>query len=182
MLKLVSLSSPWNIHFMMVKAFLAGDPELTVSDELTEVTEGCYNFNIMSSNAVKLEGLRKVLRTNITFGNVILRMTFLVTNTAKQLEESGPVIPTVQDWEDAFTGNKYFDSIVTSGKGMFSFTYAVFAHDIVDYYADDLTDLCGFQHKLPADVVKEICRFVEDGPEISICTQTPRDLETKELF
>ena len=174
MLKLVSLSSPWNIHFMMVRAFLTGDPELIVSEDLTEVTEGCYNFNIMSSNSVKLEALSKVLRTNITFGNVILRMTFLTTNNAKQLQDCGPVIPTVQDWEDAFTGNKYFDSIISTGKGMFSFTYAVFAHDIIDYYADDLTDLCGNQHKLPAEVVKEICRFVEDGPEISICTQTPR--------
>jgi len=185
MLKL-SLSSPWDNHYKMVYQLLSRDPEIRVSSDLTEPTEGCYNFNILSNNTAKLKALRKVLRTNITFGNVILRMTFIDTNNAQNLgdDKEGEVIPTIDDWNTAFTGNELFCQIKTVGKGLYTLNYAIFAHEIVDYFSDDLTDINGYAHMLPAQIAKEICRFVDDL-NILVCTSmlTPNQaVKTTEIF
>ena len=174
MFRTVSLNSPWVDYYKRVYQLLSRDPEVKVSEELKEVTPGCYNFYIISSNATKLDALRKVLKTTVGFNQVILRMTFLNADEWKALgDDYGPVIPTDQDWKDAFTGNPLFVRMVNTGKGLFSMTYAVFAHEIIDYYSDDLSDLYGNSHLLPAQIAREVCRFPEGGEEIIPCTDTP---------
>lgn len=180
MFRKISLNAPWVDHYKKVYQLLSPDPELTVSKDLKEVTEGCYNFYIISANGEKLDALRKVLRTNITFNTVILRMTFIHTDIGELEANDGPVIPTEEDWEKAFTGNPLFCRIVKAGKGLFDMGYAVFAHEIIDYFSDDLSDINGYSHLLPATIVKEVCRFVEGGADLMPCTDMPINPEPEE--
>ncbi|MBR6289399.1 MAG: hypothetical protein IKR19_08690 [Acholeplasmatales bacterium] len=172
MSKTVSLVAPWVDHYKQVYELLRRDPELKVSKGLEEVTTDCYNFYIISKNAEKLNALRKVLRTNITFNNIILRMTFLNADLDEFAvkNDEGEVVPTEEDWNTAFNGNPLFMGVQSNG---FGWKFAVFAHEIIDYQSDNLGDIAKYSHKLPAEIVQNVCRFSDSGFDVMACTYTP---------
>ena len=166
----VGLSSPWENHFKMVKVLLSGDSELSVSNELNEPVEGTYNFYVISDNCEKLFALDKILRNNIKFGNVTLTITYLTKNGVASLRKDEAPI-TTDDWVTAFKGNVYFVGIEPL---LIDRSAVVFAHEILDYYSDDLTDPCGYDHKIVAHLVQEVAKYVDDATYY-ICTETPRE-------
>lgn len=158
----VGLQSPWVTTYGKIKALLVRDPDLNIS-KITE-SEGVYTFNISSTNANKICALEKIIKNEFTYGNVVLKINFLVENT----EEEGNTI-TANDLRNAFTGNGVVSKIetVTNPVGIDQ-TFVLFERDVIQFYNDDISDFYGNFNGLAEDIAREL--FNDAGPEINYCT------------
>jgi hypothetical protein len=169
MSKKVTLEAPWDSYYKKVWNMFTPDKELEVTD-LLEVEGGQYVFNIESTNTDKIIALSKILKSDISFGNISMHINFLVKN-----EEADGTAFSLDDIQTAFDGNPLFVE-VSGGEGGYPTinTYAVMAREIISYYDDDLLDYCGNAHMLPAEIMREI--GVETAG-ISYCTEHPAETD-----
>ena len=161
----VYLSAPWVTYFKMVYNVLGGDPEINMPVEITLEKDGVYSFYIESSNSTKIIALSKVLRNTIQMGNITINVDFRCTdNTVAIKPETDEV--TVQDYDDAFVGNKFFVKTESIKSPMGVFEYAIFSRDIITFFNDDISDYHCNAHYIVADIIKEIAN---DSP-VMPCT------------
>lgn len=149
----VSLQSPWVIYGKMLIGLLTPDPDITIT---TNYDEGRYTVSVFSDNSAKLAALNNILKNYIQMGNI----TFVIEYEGIDSDEDELTdITKPEDWVTAFTGNPNFVSVIKAVPGVpFSFTYAVFARNIISIFSDDLTDYCGNSHFIAADIVKNVAK------------------------
>ena len=168
----VGLSAPWVTYFKMVYNVLSGDPEISMPRSISDEGDGVYSFYIESPNATKIIALSKVLKNEVEMGNITIKVQYRCTDDA-YIELLNEQI-TVKDYEDAFTGNKYFVKIVQEPAPVGSFDYAVFSRDIITFFNDDMTDYHANAHYIVADIIKDItdpshvcpCTYFEDDVNV----------------
>ena len=156
----VSLQAPWVLHYKKIYNVLTRDPEIEVTELTNNDDESEYSFNIESANCNKIVALSKILKQDLVFGNVSLKINFLVKNDASDGNAS------IDDFLTAFEDNQLFYGTEESQ----FYKYLVFKRDIVSYMSDDLHDYCLNSHMIAADMVKDI---VNEPEGISICTEAP---------
>ena len=160
----VALSAPWVTYFKMVYNVLMGDPEISMPKTIEDEGEGVYSFYIESPNATKIIALSKVLKNELEMGNITVKIQYRCTDDA-YIELLNEEI-TVKDYEDAFTGNKYFVEVVQEPAPVGTFDYAVFSRDIITFFNDDMTDYHANAHYIVADIIKQIT----DPSHVCPCT------------
>ena len=165
----VKLSAPWVTYFKMVYNVLTGDPEISMPTVIEDEGDGVYSFYIESPNSTKIIALSKVLKNEIVMGNITVKVQYRCTNDAYIELLNEDIF--ASDYEDAFSGNKYFVKIESVKSPVGSFDYAVFTRDIISFFNDDMTDYHANAHYIVADIIKQItdpsnvmpCTFFEEA-------------------
>lgn len=162
----VNLQAPWIEYHKKVFNLFEADPEVNVYDVI-DTEEGVKSFDIGVTNLTKLEALDKILKKEVVFGNVTLKINFIHDEIENR---------TVRDnFREAFNGNPYFKKISSMdlpGQEA-AVNFAVFSRDVISYFIDDLTDYCGNKHVLPAEIAKEVTNW--EGSNVRICTLAPEE-------
>lgn len=162
----VNLQAPWTEYHKKVFNLFAGDAEVNVYD-VVDTEDGVKSFDIGVTNLTKLEALDKILKKEVVFGNVTLKINLI----HDEIENK-----TIKDYfREAFNGNAYFKKISTVGMPgkEDAIPFAVFSRDVISYFIDDLTDYCGNAHTLPAEIAKEITNW--ETSNVRICTLAPEE-------
>lgn len=163
----LKLSPPWDTYFKMVYNLLTVDPEIKMPKFITEGEGGKCSFWIESSNATKIIALSKVLKNEIQMGNISITITFRCTNDALSVTQREEGLATAKDFTDAFTGNPFFDRVVSEICPGGTCFYAVFNREIISFYNDDISDYHGNAHYIVADLVKEVI----NDTDVKVCTK-----------
>jgi hypothetical protein len=144
----VSLSSPWEKVRVKVEELFKSDPEIKVSKECV-CNNNRASFSVSSANSEKISALRRIMKNNMVFGNIILTIRFVDLN-----KKNSQITKT--DWEKAFGGNPIFEGIYTEDIPGGQTTYAMFSHEVLDYFADNLLDPKGYEHEVVAELVRDL--------------------------
>lgn len=154
----LNLSAPWYIHAKKLAAIFAMDENVTVGD-VTE-TDGGYVVNVSVSNHAKAAALDKILKKSVSFGNITLLVSVVDTTDDETL---------IETLKDAFAHNRLFRRIETEPDmtGTTERTFIIAEPDVIQFYADDLSDYRRNFNGLAADVAREL--FDVDG-DVNFCT------------
>lgn len=162
----VNLQAPWIDYYKKVYNLFEGDPEVNVYN-IIDTEDGAKSFDIGVTNLTKLEALDKILKKEIVFGNVTLKINII----HDEIENK-----TVKDYfREAFNGNAYFkkvSSVALPGQEN-AISFAIFSRDVISYFIDDITDYCGNAHTLPAEIAKEVTNW--ETSDVRICTLAPEE-------
>lgn len=154
----VGMSSPWIKFYHEVDALFKEDPEVRVLFD-----EGNYTIKLYVGNLDKAEALTQLLPAEKTYGNITMKITVLPAN---KLGESKLGL-----FQKAFEGNPAL-SYVRSVNGLFNCNYVVFAHKVVQFFNDDMSDVNGNCTTLYQEIAKDV---FGDVPGISFCTDIEKE-------
>lgn len=156
----VRLSSPWAIYFRQVQALFAEDPAVKVVFD-----ENANELKLYVEGASKAEAIEKLLPTEMTFGNVVMKITVIPANNVN--EDKLTLIST------AFEGNPALSDIVSKELFGKPIIYVLFRKEVVQYFNDDLSDAHGICSTLYQDLAKEV---FGESEGIFFCTEvSPMD-------
>lgn len=128
----VNLSSPWAIWVRKLRALFERDDEVSVQYDEEEM-----RVQVRVSNAIKADALAQIIPTERHFGNVALDVAVVPCN-----EDATPE----QVWRWAFDGNPALAGTEVDALPDGSpITFALFAPECAQYFADDLTNPLGLQ-------------------------------------
>lgn len=160
----LKLSSPWVTFVHELEALFKEDPEVRVmyDEELCEV-------KLYVENAIKADALTQLLPEKKYFGNVELNITVVPSNDAET-----PVDLICR----AFDGNPVLSHVRTVDSIIGSFNYVVFRNEVVQFFNDQLDDVCGNKSTLYQEIAKDVFG-TKDG--LFFCTDTPGGLTDSPL-
>ena len=164
----LGLSSPWVIFYREVQALFGEDPEChVIYDEEENV------IKLYCENDEKAAILAQVLPDKKTFGRVSIDLT-VVPADGHKLDTTLPNNVDATIFEKMFAGNPAF-SFAKTYKSIFPFaaTYVVMTNKVVQFFADDLTDIRGLRSTLYADICKDIFEDTFDAG-VNFCTDVPK--------
>lgn len=140
----VKLSSPWEIYYSQItKLFEKDNGVIPVLDD----TEEEKVIKLFVDQQGKADALAKLLEPVKTFGNVVVKVKVLPSNTT----EESPV----ELFRKAFEGNGAL-SYIASTSAPFEFNYVVFKKEVVQYYADNMSDPNGNHSTLYQNLANDI--------------------------
>ena len=154
----MNMSAPWVLYYRKIEALFGKDPEISVVfDDENNI------IRLYVDNQEKAEAIDKLLPDEKTFGNVTISTVVIPAN--KVAESKASIFQT------AFAGNPAF-AYTQVVDGVFSnpISYVVFKNEVVQYFADNMHDIHGYESTLYQDIAKEV--FGEEGG-ICFCTDLP---------
>lgn len=166
----VQLSPPWDTYFKMVYNLLSVDPEIKMPKTIREGEGGNYSFWIESGNSEKIIALSKILKNEIKMGNITITVSFRCTDSA--ITKVSKDVITVEDFDKAFKGNPLFYKALSEACPGGSTFFAIFKHDIITFYNDDISDYKCNAHFIIADLVEEVI----NDCAINICTEYEEEM------
>lgn len=157
----ISLSAPWSIYRNKVNALFELDKEIDVG-EVEHMSDGVYAFDVVVYSHEKYLALDRVLNRCVRFGNVTL-----VVNLTDA--ENEPEDDTIKLYETIFSGNRIVKDIkdVVDQAGVHH-GFIRFWPEVVQFFADDLTDYDGNWNGLAEDIAREVFDDVAHG--VFFCT------------
>lgn len=162
MAKKLKLSPPWVTFYHDLKEMFGNDPDIKI-----EIDDDDYSVKMYVEDQEKADALSKILPTEKTFGNVVVRIKVIPANVE---EES-----VAELFKKAFKGNPILaDAQDIKGVFDFSATYIVFAKRVVQYFNDNMGDINGLRSVLYEDIAREM--FATD-PGVFYCTDTEDPLK-----
>ena len=157
----LNLAPPWVEFFHKIDELFKEDPDVKVSydDDSKAIT-------LLVEGAAKAEALTALLPAERTFGSVSVSVKVVPANVPRS---------TIGLFRDAFNGNPAFSYAVTLDN-VFSnpISYVVFAHKIVQYFNDDLSDPHGLESTLYEFIADDI---FENRDGVCFSTDTEEFLE-----
>lgn len=155
-----NLSAPWDIFYKELSALFGEDPEIEIvyDEENNEI-------KMQVEDAAKADALTRLLPAEKEFGNVKLKITVIPAN--------GDNVAAL--FEKAFCGNPAF-VYAQKGTGVFDRNYVVFAHDVVQYYADNLADINRNRSTLYERIARRVFGDLQEYGGVSFCTATKDNL------
>ncbi|RLQ92285.1 hypothetical protein [Falsibacillus albus] len=161
----VQLSPPWVTYYNELLNTIGKDPDATVGPLIP--SDGNYIVPVMVMGDGKAEALATLLKPTVEFGGVTL--TVVVINEEQQIVSPLPCplgVFAVADLADtALSGNPYYDQTVVKrlSPGGPNAVYPVFAPEVIQFFNDDISNLCnnftGVASKVFAEVmIEELCR------------------------
>lgn len=152
----LKLSPPWAIFEKQVKCLFGQDKDIRI-----EYDEDAPSIKLFVNGQKKAEALMRLLPTEKTFGNVVLKISVIPANDYK--EDLTDMI------EDAFKGNPVFSKAVSvEGVSATPFVYTIFKNEVAQYFNDDISDANGIASTLYQEIAKEI---LLDTPGVYYCTE-----------
>ena len=142
-MKKVNLSAPWITFVHEIQALFEQDPDIEVVFDSEELEVKLY-----IDNYKKAEALSQLLPVEKEFGNVMLKIMVIPSNTPNE--------DTLDLISNAFEGNPVFEYTHTVNSAIGSFSYAVFTKGVAQFFNDQLDDIHGNKSILYQDVAKDV--------------------------
>ena len=137
----LTLSSPWMILYHKIEALFEQDSDVCVAwDEDSKTIKVIVDRSQME----KQIALMKLLPREKQFGNITVKIEIV--------SDTEPDLATLI--EMAFDGNLALSDIKTHE--LFNFLYVVFQPKVVQFYADELMTLDGFESTLYQEIAKDV--------------------------
>ena len=153
--KKVNLYSPWVILFRRYEALFKKDPNIKV-----ELDNDNKAIKLFVTGSEKAEALTQNLPAQVKYGNETVQIKVIPANLAETSK--------IEQFRKIFEGNEAVDFIGNGSDPVTcDFNYIAFKPEVVQYSADDLSDLNGQQSTLYQDLAKDI---FGDQPGIYFCT------------
>lgn len=153
--KKVNLYSPCVILFRKYEAMFKKDRNIKI-----ELDNDNRVITLFVTGDEKADALTQNLPTEVVFGNEKVKINVVPANL------SG--VTKIEQYRKIFEGNEAVDFIGNGSDPVTcDFNYIVFKPEVVQYSADDLSDLNGQQSTLYQNLAKEI---FGDQPGIYFCT------------
>lgn len=144
--KAVGLSAPWCVHAEKIKALFSQDSDVTVDYDDTHSEE----IILYVDGSAKAEAIQTILGNEVRFGKKnALKITVVPSN--RKTEPKATLLETALNGNNAFVG-----VIRGSGQTPFSFDYAGFRKEVVQFFVDDLSDPNGNYSGCWHDVARDI--------------------------
>jgi hypothetical protein len=142
----VTLSPPWDIFVSEVEALFKHDDGVkVVYDENERI------LKLYIDDDEKYDALYNVMRKEIMFGNVTLRVELIPSNQRDVVFYSKD-----EAFEKIFKGNTAVDYVKTVDFFTSQMTYVVFAPIIAQFFTDDISDIHGYRSMLYHDIAKDV--------------------------
>lgn len=140
----VTLSSPWVGYARKLYMLFGEDPEINIVYN----EETGPEVRLYVNNSEKADALTKKLPVEKEFGNVVLKITVIPSNT----EDSS-----IDIFRKIFTGNPILAEIVTEDNPMqIGMSHVLFKSEVVQYFDDCLNDPMGLETTLYEDLAREV--------------------------
>ena len=139
------LSPPWVTWANEVKALFAQDKEVKVIADWEEKTLRLY-----VANAEKADALTGLLPEKKEFGNVTLSVSVIPGNRAGDRFRD--------PFRTAFAGNDLYVETVNAVSPLGTFTYVVWKAEVLQFFDDNLGDICGNQSMLVETAARDVLR------------------------
>ena len=166
----LKLAPPWITHMNMIQALFDGDPQIACNINWSSADPSIV---LATNNADKATALARILPEQVTFGNIILKISIdgpfsnRAFTTPKEL------------YETAFDKNPAFAYCVAPAQEGFhwvDFTYVVFKNCVVQFFNDNLNDPHGVISTLYQDIAAEVLTNDFTGANVCYCTDVERKL------
>ena len=149
------LAPPWVIWANEVKALFAQDKEVKVVLDWEEMAVRLY-----VESPEKADALTALLPETKDFGGVSVSVSIIPGNK--------PGDKFRDPFKTAFAGNDLYVETVSAECPLGSFTYVVWRAEILQFFADNLGDVCGNKSMLVETAVKDV---LKDQHSIYHCTE-----------
>ncbi|MCA1057591.1 hypothetical protein LCL96_01505 [Rossellomorea aquimaris] len=151
------LSPPWIIYFNQLKYSIGADPLVTVGPLIP--VQDQYLALVMVDDYDKAQALATLLTPSQNFGNVTLTVVVIYNQ-----EIVSPIPCRLDAFEvahlvnAALEGNTYFQEVVVQRPfpGGMNAVYPIFAADVIQFYADDVSNLCNTFTGVASQVFQEV--------------------------
>ena len=167
----LKLSAPWDEYYEQVMALFGGDPEVHIIFD-----EEKKDLKLYVESTTKAEALQHLFPVEKEWGGVKMTITIVPPNydkSAFKVVKNGEMSST-EIIEYAFAKNPHFKSTIHVDLPFWGgFVYVMFKNEVLQYYADNISDPDGIKSVLAQDIAKEIFETV-DG--VYYCTSTKKDL------
>lgn len=151
----MTLSPPWVTWVNELKSLFAQDKEVKVVADLEEMTVRVY-----VESEEKADAIAALLPETKEFGNVTLSVAVVPGNkTGDKFRDR---------FMTAFAGNPLYVETVGAECPLGVFTYVLWKADVVQFFNDNLGDVCGNKSMLPETVAKDVLK-AQDG--VYHCTE-----------
>lgn len=157
----VSLLSPWMRHAKKIKVFFEDDDDISMTYSEDDVPR----VKMFVSNPIKAMCLEKIMKHEVIFGNVTLYVDVVPSNEEVSLDNL---------FKMAFAGNPRFSEFYTEINQFGQINYASFKPEVIQYMADDTSDIYGLESTLAEDIAREI---FNDNYSVNYCTDPIDDLQ-----
>lgn len=152
-----SLPDPVWIYFAKLLVMFGKDPDVELEFErVDDFTSKAFIYVNDSNRPGKSDAFTKMLPSRVDFRLQRLYIEVISTNDSRADHEV---------LIDMFYGNPIIDSFVTDHSGRH---YIVFKKDILQYYANDLSDVNSLQSALAEDLAREL--ITDDITNVYFCT------------
>ena len=157
----LSKQSPWYEYYSQITALFGQDPEIEIIYD-----EEAQEIKLHVDNAVKADALTQLLPAEKEWGGVKLKITVVPSNDPESM---------VSLFQKAFDGNPAFSYTEHVDNAGFTADYIVFAHEVVQYFDDNIGDVNGNKSTLYEAIAREVfdvpagtffCTDTEDGIEV----------------
>lgn len=139
----LNLSSPWIIYERKLEALFAKDPEVHISFDDTRINTKVITLRV--DNQKKADALAVLLPVTKEFGGTTVEINIVPANNNRLIDI----------FRDAFDGNPALVEI-HEAENAFDFNYAIFAKEVVQYQADDLSSFYRVQSSLYEDIAEDV--------------------------
>ncbi|WP_072333409.1 hypothetical protein [Thermoactinomyces sp. DSM 45891] len=173
--KNVELSPPWVTYFNEIKYSVGVDPGVTVGP-LIPVGD-VYLILVTVSGNEKAKAIATLLNPTKTFGNVVVFV--VVIDTHGELISPLPcpldAFCLASIFQIALTGNEFFQDVVVQPQlpGQPYAVYPVFKPEVIQFFNDDISNLCNTFTGVAASVFQDVLR--NQICEVSILFSTSCD-------
>ena len=137
------LAPPWVTWVNELKALFGQDKEVKIVSDWEEMAVRVY-----VENAEKADAIAALLPESKEFGNVTLSVTVIPGNKAGDKFRDR--------FQTAFAGNPIYVETATAECPMGSFTYVLWRAEVIQFFNDNLGDICGNKSMLPEAVAKDV--------------------------
>lgn len=162
----VTLSPPWET-LRNELAYTIGESPCIKVGKLIPEEDGNYRIDIEVKKECMLESVRAIVPEVYTFGNVEVKVVVIDYNTGEVVEKESKVYETPKEVADLFccalAGNCLFKGVVlTEGKipedqiPFIGQVVVVINKCIVQFFNDDISDLCNNFNEVAADVFSDV--------------------------
>ena len=157
----MKLSPPWVTYFHEIEQLFEPDDEIKLV-----IDENANEIKMYVDNTDKANALTMLLPAEKKFCNITIKTTIYPPNLAEG--------KSLDLFEKAFAGNPIMKG-TASAQGIYAgLKYVIFENKVVQFFNDNLDDVCGVKSTLYQDIAKDV--FGEtDG--VFFCTE----LEDAEL-
>lgn len=146
------LSPPWYIYYQKLCSLFKEDGQVTIG-ELEKKPDDLYIAEITVSDKEKQAALQQIIVQDIEIGRTKVKFTFTDPLDVSQADGDVPL----ETFIAAFQGNPILVKTATvhppTGATVH---YVVFKKEVIQFFADDITDYYGNYNGLAANIAKEV--------------------------
>lgn len=156
----VQLSPPWVTYFNKLRFTIGEDPEVMVGPLIP--VEPIYLALVIVSDNDKAKALATLLEPSVEFGNITVSVVVINADSELVSPLPCPLSPfaVAQLVETALSGNPNFEEVVVREQvpGGERAVYPVFAPEVIQFFNDDISNLCNTFTGVAADVFADVMK------------------------